>query len=117
MKKILVIDDESFIHFLYKNILGSSYEVESITDPFEAVEKVKREEYDTIIVDINMPYINGLEIVETARKNGVKSPIIVISSYGSNEKKSEAFSLGADEYLEKPIDNDELKSKIEKWCR
>ena len=68
LKKILVIDDESFIHFLYKNILGDSYEVESVTDPFEAVKKVKKEEYDSIIVDINMPYINGLEIVETARK-------------------------------------------------
>ncbi len=117
MKRILVIDDESFIHFLYKNILGNSYEIESITDPFEAVQKIQEEEYDSVIVDINMPYINGLEIVETARKSGVKCPIIVISSYGSNEKKSEAFHSGADDYLEKPIDNDELKSKIEKWCR
>ena len=67
MKKILLIDDESFIHFLYKNIIGEEYELDSVTDPFEALEKIKKDQYSLILADINMPYINGLEIIEETR--------------------------------------------------
>lgn len=117
MKRILLIDDESFIHFLYKNIIGEEYELDCVTDPFEALEKIKNEKYSLILADINMPYINGLEIVESTRKKGIKTPIIVVSSYGSSEKRKEASEKGANDYIEKPIDTDELKSKIEKWCK
>ena len=117
MKKILLVDDECFIHFLYRSILGEKYNIESVTDPFEALEKIKAQEYSLILVDINMPYINGLEIIESTRKKGVFTPIIVVSSYGSGEKKKEASDKGANDYIEKPIDTDELKSKIEKWCK
>lgn len=117
MKKILLIDDESFIHFLYKNIIGEEYELDSVTDPFEALEKIKKDQYSLILADINMPYINGLEIIETTRARGINTPIIVVSSYGSSEKRKEAFDKGANDYIEKPIDTEELKSKIEKWCK
>lgn len=117
MKRILLIDDESFIHFLYRNIIGDEYDLDCVMDPFEALEKIKTQEYSLILVDINMPYINGLEIIESTRKKGVFTPIIVVSSYGSGEKKKEASDKGANDYIEKPIDTDELKSKIEKWCK
>ena len=116
MKKILLVDDECFIHFLYRSILGEKYNIESVTDPFEALEKIAKNQYSLIVVDINMPYINGIEIVKKVREKGCESKIIVVSSYGSGEKKSEAFTIGADDYLEKPIDNEEFILKVEKWC-
>lgn len=117
MHKILIVEDETFVRFLYKELLSKNYDIDEATNGFEAVEMIESNNYKVILLDVNIPFINGIEILKKVKMKGIKSKIIVISAYGMSEKKDKAFELGAVDYLVKPIDLDVLKDKVEKWCQ
>lgn len=116
MKKILIVEDETFVRFLYKELLSKDYIIEEATNGFEALEMIESDKYDLIMLDVNIPFINGIELLKKLKGQNIRAKIIMISAYGMDEKKEKAFELGAVEYLVKPIDLDILKDKIEKWC-
>ena len=116
MKKILIVEDETFVRFLYKELLSKDYEIEEAIDGFEASEMIESNKYDIVLLDVNIPFVNGIELLKKIKGKNIKAKIIMISAYGMEEKKEKARELGAVEYLVKPIDLDVLKSKIEKWC-
>ena len=115
MKRILIAEDEVYVRFLYKEALSQDYETEEAEDGFEALEMIESEDYDLIILDINMPMITGLEVLKRLKDKGLNRKIVVISAYGKAKKK-EALELGAIDYLEKPIDLDKLYETIKMWC-
>jgi DNA-binding response OmpR family regulator len=117
MSNILVIEDDDIMLKAIRNILRKDgHEVVTAKDGKEAFEKLDEEEYDVVITDLMMPYANGLEVVSRLRSNPLKRHvgIIVCSSVGNEETITEAFRLGADDYLKKPIMAGELMIRIRK---
>ena len=117
MANILVIEDDDIMLKAIRNILGKDgYSVITAKDCKEAFEKLENGEYDVVVTDLMMPYANGLEVVSRLRSDETKRNvgIIVISSVGNEETITEAFRLGADDYLKKPIMAGELLIRIRK---
>ena len=117
MANILVIEDDDIMLKAIRNILSKDgYNVITAKDGKEAFEKLEQSEYDVVVTDLMMPYANGLEVVSRLRSDETKRSvgIIVISSVGNEETITEAFRLGADDYLKKPIMAGELLIRIRK---
>ena len=117
MPNILVIEDDDIMLKAIRNILTKGgYNVVIAKDGKEAFEKLENSEYEVVITDLMMPYANGLEVVSKLRSDETKRNvgIIVISSVGNEETITEAFRLGADDYLKKPIMAGELLIRVRK---
>jgi DNA-binding response OmpR family regulator len=115
MKNILVIEDDQIMLKAIKNILSKDgFNVVVAKDGKEAYEKMQDTLYDLVITDLMMPYANGLEIVSRLRQDETKKHvgIIIVSSVGNEDTITEAFRLGADDYLKKPIMAGELLIRI-----
>ncbi len=112
--KILVAeDDEMTISLLSFRLRKEGYEVIAVTDGKAALEKINTEEPDLIITDIMMPHVTGLEIIDYVQKKIAKKiPVIILSGAGQEDTVMEAFNLGADEFITKPLRPDELLQKI-----
>ncbi len=109
MKKILIIDDEINICESIKMILEyENYEVDYSTDPMKAQQKIEEEEFAAILLDIQMPKINGFEMLSWLKEKEKNIPTIIISAYGNLENAVKATKLGAFDFIEKPIDRDKL---------
>lgn len=117
MTRILIIEDDDIMLKAVKNILTKAgYEVLTAKDGKEAFEQLDNAIYDIVVTDLMMPYANGLEVVSRIRSDSAKRhvSIIVVSSVGNEETITEAFRLGADVYLKKPIMAGELLIRIRK---
>lgn len=117
MATILIIEDDDIMLKAIRNILTKSgYTVLTAKDGKEAFDLLENSEYDVVITDLMMPYANGLEVVSRLRSDSTKRyvSIIVVSSVGNEETITEAFRLGADDYLKKPIMAGELLIRIKK---
>ena len=118
MKTILVVEDSSTTRALIRAVideLGDFETVEASTG-FEALKMLPQEEYDLIITDINMPDINGLELINFVRTNDRyrNIPIIIVSTERSEEDKKRGMALGATAYVSKPFKSLELQEVIQK---
>jgi len=110
MPKILVVDnDEGLVHFLTRLFVKQAYEVVSASDGASALERVSAEPFDLILMDYKMPGLNGLETLAEMKRAQVKTPVIVMTAFGTTETAIEAMRLGAYDYLLKPFDTEELK--------
>ena len=118
MKTILIVEDSSTTRALIRAVideLGDFETVEAATG-FEALKVLPQQQYDLIITDINMPDINGLELINFLRSNVRYShvPIIIVSTERSEEDKKRGMALGASAYVAKPFKSAELQETIKK---
>lgn len=112
MKKILVVDDEKPISEIVKyNLVKEGYEVFTAYDGEEALEKVKEEEPDLVLLDLMLPKIDGLEVAREIRKT-YDMPIIMVTAKDSEIDKVLGLELGADDYVTKPFSNRELVARV-----
>jgi nitrogen regulation protein NR(I) len=110
MEKILIVDDDqSLIHFLGRVLTKQGYEVSPCSDGASALQRIAKEQFDLILLDYKMPGLNGLDTLREIRKAQLKTPVIVMTAYGTTETAIEAMKLGAYDYLLKPFDIEELK--------
>jgi two-component system chemotaxis response regulator CheY len=114
MKRILIVEDsETMRAWLVSTLeeLDEPVKISEAASGFEALRCLPRQAYDLIVTDINMPDINGLELVSFAKSNGAYRgiPLIIISTEGSERDRERGLSLGADAYLVKPFEPDELR--------
>lgn len=118
MKKILVTDDSAAMRGLIVCTLEAmgGCELVEACNGFDALRLLPREKFDLIITDINMPDINGLELVRFCRSNPLyqKTPMIIISTEVSARDREDGLSLGADAYLSKPFRPEELQHLVRK---
>lgn len=111
--KILVIEDEPKIaSFLQKGLQEQAFEVEVAYDGFLGQRMALDNVYDVIIMDINIPHINGLELCKKLREEDIKSPILMLTAFGTTNDKVAGFDAGADDYLVKPFEFRELLARI-----
>ena len=115
--KILIIEDEKTLSNVIKEILKKEYDIEQAFDGIEGELYAKQDIYDVIILDLMLPNKNGYEILESIRKEGIITPVLILTAKDSLEDKLNGFKKGADDYLTKPFAKEELKARIEAMIR
>lgn len=119
MRRILVTEDSATMRSLLVATIEASgdYDVVEAASGFEALRLLPREKIDLIITDINMPDINGLELINYVRKSEAyrDTPLFIISTEGREKDVEKGLTLGANEYLVKPIDPVRLQELIRKY--
>jgi len=111
--RILVVDDEQrVLNFLMSKLRASGYEVLTAGSGPEALEQAQTEEPDLIVLDVLMPQMDGFETLKELRSFSAV-PVIILSARETNSDKIKGLSLGADDYLQKPFNPDELVARIE----
>lgn len=116
--KILIIEDHPKIREnISKYLKIVWYVAETAINWLEAIEKLRYNLYDVIILDINMPIMNGREFILKLRKQGNNIPVIVLTSNSMLEDKVEMFDLGVDDYITKPFELKELELRIKSISR
>lgn len=115
-KKVLVIDDELTMRTLLEFFLGSKYEVASVGSAIEALAWLDDHLPDLIISDIQMNGIDGFEFLKTVRKRGYtrNTPIIMLSGKSESKERVKCYQLGAQDYLTKPFNPEELEEVVKK---
>ncbi len=114
MARILVVDDEKDACDLIERILSSKHEVKTFTDEDRALEYADGESFDLAILDIKLTRMSGVEVLSELKKRHPDLKAIMLTGYPTVETAKESITLGAQEYLVKPIDIDELESKVKK---
>jgi two-component system chemotaxis response regulator CheY len=118
-KKILIAEDSPTMRSLIVSTIAAMGEFETVeaANGFEALRILPRDKVDLIITDINMPDINGLELVSFIRNNEIyrSTPLIIISTEGSDRDREKGLALGANAYLVKPFVPQQLQELIRKY--
>lgn len=112
MKLLLLEDDIVLSEIISEFLLSLSYDVTVCYDGFDAEEKIAEERFDLLLFDINVPNINGLELLKRLNDEDKKIPVIFITSIQSSNELKKAFEIGADDYIKKPFDLEELEARI-----
>jgi len=110
MPRILIVDnDEGLVHFLTRLFTRQGYEAAACTDGATALARLAEEPFDAILLDYKMPGLNGLDTLVEIKRSAVKTPVIIMTAFGTTETAIEAMKLGAYDYLLKPFDTEELR--------
>lgn len=111
--KILVVEDERDLNrIITKHLKKNNYSVDSCFDGQEALDFISYSEYDLIITDIMMPNVNGYEFIDKLRTNKNNTPVIMLTAKDTLEDKIMGLDSGADDYIVKPFEFDELLARI-----
>lgn len=118
MRRVLIVEDDREIRTLLKDFLvENEYEVVEARNGNEASACIQAEAYDIILMDMMLPYKSGNDLIRELRESavaGIKdTPVIVISAKSSKDTRLEALKMGADDYIVKPFDMDEVLVRIE----
>lgn len=111
--RILLIEDEKILSDTIKDILKNEYEVDQAFDGEEGELYAEQDIYDGIILDLMLPIKNGYEVLSNIRKNKILTPVIILTAKDTLNDKLQGFREGADDYLTKPFEKEELKARIE----
>ena len=117
MQHILIVEDSPTMRALLTSALeglDTPVKVTEAESGFEALRQLPRNSYDLIVTDINMPDINGLELISFVRNNASYRtiPLVIVSTEGSERDRDKGVGLGADAYLVKPFEPDELRDVV-----
>ena len=111
--RLLIAEDEldlaeALTVFFEKN----HFSVDAVHNGFDAYEYASTGEYDAVILDVMMPKMDGIQVLEKLRQEGVKTPIMMLTAKGQKSDRITGFNAGADDYLPKPFAPDELLSRV-----
>lgn len=111
--KILLMEDELHLRQnIKKYLMLKGHDVDDFENGEQLLAQAHPDDYDCLILDVNTPEIDGFEVLEYIRKNGITTPALFISALTDVQKVLKAFELGADEYLKKPFDLAELEARM-----
>jgi sigma-B regulation protein RsbU (phosphoserine phosphatase) len=113
MNRIVVIeDDPAILRGLADNLRSQSYDVSTADDGADGYNLVRREQPDLVILDLSLPTMNGYEICRQLRRNGMATPILMLTAQGEEFQRVEGFEAGADDYVTKPFSLLELLGRV-----
>lgn len=114
-EKVLLVDDEKeFVEGLAERMELRGMNVNTCTNPQDALEMVNSDSYDAIILDLQMPGVDGIEVLKHIKESKPEMQVILLSGHATVEKGIEAMKLGAMDFVEKPADINVLIDKIKK---
>lgn len=114
MKRVLVVDDSGFQRSLVRDALSDGYEVVGeASDGSEAVDSFARLSPDVITMDVMMPDTNGIEATAAIKQESPDTTIVMVTSVEQREQMKEAIRAGADGYVTKPFDGEEVRNAID----
>ncbi len=112
---ILVVDDEPVLRELLKKILTrEGFQVDAAVDGQEAQEKMSREKYHLVVSDIEMPRVDGFELLKIIKRDYPDTAVIMMTSFGDSYAVKDCLVLGADEYITKPFKSFEINLVVER---
>ncbi len=118
MIKILIVEDEPSMRLgLKDNLEFEGYEVDFAEDGVIGLEKIRENNYNLILLDVMLPNMSGFDVCKTVRKEGIKTPIILLTAKGEEIDKVLGLELGADDYVTKPFSLRELIARIKAVLR
>lgn len=113
--KVLIVDDEEMAIKLVEHQLKlDGFEIITTTDGREAMDLIKSEEPDLVVSDIMMPFMSGLELLELIKSEKKKTPVILVSALDDVEVIQTAIGMGADDFVIKPVNTDELSLRVKR---
>ena len=115
---ILIIEDDPVIgKAVQKGLEEAGHECQWLKDGTAGLEAAKTQKHDVVILDLLIPGESGLAILEKVRKDGIKTPVLVLTALGSIDDRVTGLNKGADDYLVKPFAMPELLARVEALCR
>ena len=116
--KILVVEDEyDLANIISEDLKEKGFDVDNTYDGEEALKFIDEYHYNLIILDLMLPKINGLEVLETIRNDNNMTPVIILTAKNKLEDKIKGLDLGADDYITKPFEFQELRARIRALLR
>ena len=117
MKLLLAEDEMRMASALTELLKIENYDVDHVSDGSSALAALESDIYDAAIIDVMMPLINGFDVVYTARNQGIKTPVLMLTAKSTVDDKVTGLDSGADDYLTKPFQTKELLARIRALCR
>lgn len=115
--RVLIVEDDKILAKTVEQCLGKKYEVDHAYDGEEGVLYAKQEIYDAIILDIMLPVMNGYDVLNTLRNDKIYTPVLILTAKDGINDKIKGFRSGADDYLVKPFNREELVVRLEALIR
>ena len=117
MRILLVEDDVKIASFVVKGLRSAGYAVDHAIDGQDGLNMALNEPYDAAIIDIMLPKLDGLSLIEMMRKEKVNTPVIILSAKGSVDDRVKGLQIGGDDYLTKPFAFSELLARVQALIR
>ncbi len=117
MRLLIVEDEKQICDMVAKSLYHAGYEVDTCYDGGEALEYILSENYDLIVLDLNLPGMDGMEILKELRKENDETKVLILSARGQIVDKVEGLDAGANDYMEKPFHLQELEARIRSLTR
>jgi len=117
MRLLLVEDDKKIASFLEKGLRESGFNVEICYDGVEGLSMALTEEFDVAVMDIMLPLLDGLSVIEKMREKGVQTPVLILSAKQSVDDRIQGLQRGGDDYMVKPFSFSELLARVQALIR
>lgn len=117
MRILVVEDDIKIASFIIKGLKAAGYAVDHALDGETGLDMALTEPYDTVIMDIMLPKRDGLSLIETMRKEKIRTPVIILSAKGSIDDRIKGLQTGSDDYMTKPFAFSELLARVQALIR
>ena len=117
MRILLVEDDQKIASFIIKGMKAEGFAVDHTPDGEQGLHLALTEPYDTAIVDIMLPRMDGLSLIDQLRRKKIKTPVIILSAKGSVDDRIKGLQIGGDDYLTKPFAFSELLARVQALIR
>lgn len=118
LRRVLVVDDDPVVGQSFKRVLsGKGYVVITAEDGYDALAKLRADNYDLVFTDLRMPGMNGLEVAEQVKARQPWMPVVIVTGYGSSKSEERARAAGVSEFLHKPLSPQMIEDSTERALR
>src|SRR3982751_7066311 len=117
MRLLLVGDDPTIAEFVKKGLREAGFAVDHAADGITALERATAEPYDAAIVDVMLPQMDGLAVIDALRARGIRMPVLILSAKRTVDDRVRGLQAGGDDYLTKPFDFAELLARVQALIR
>ncbi len=113
LPKVLVADDEPNMEWLFRSSFGDEFEISGARSGEEALERLAQERFDLVMLDLKLPGMDGMAVLKQIKQLHPKTPVVMMTAYGTVKTAVEAMKVGAHDYVTKPFDVEELRMIME----
>jgi len=115
MKKVLVVEDNPMVlKSVEFKLTKDGHQITTAQNGRDALNLLQKERFDLVLTDLIMPFVTGIQLIEAINKNGIKTPVIVLSSSTQEATVMDAFDLGARDFISKPFSPQELSLRVKR---